>query len=162
TNVRFIETPRNGGGRTETLLSFSNVRGLLEDCQSHVNRARKKTSSPPTSHGKVATSPDTIQLPDATAATDVIGDGGIWSPARDLVKQGQLGGLPLAQQHIQAATSGRDRFLRQLELSELCVQAQMHVFAYPIFDDLAKTVDERHLVEWEDTEVIRRIWSGLA
>jgi len=159
TNVRFVEAPRNGGsGQGETLLSFSTVRALLEECQAHVNRARKRKTPPP------PPPPDTVprrgpdDLPDGPGA----GDGGIWSQARALVTQGKLEGLHLAQHHIQAAASGRERFLRQLELSELCVQARMYVFAYPIFDDLAKIVEDRRLVEWEDTEVIRRIWSGLA
>jgi hypothetical protein len=87
---------------------------------------------------------------------------GIWDRALQLAMQGQLEGLRLAQDHIEAAPSGRERFLRQLQLSELCIQAGMHAFAYPILDDLAKIIDGRDLVTWEDQDVIRRTWSGLA
>ena len=38
----------------------------------------------------------------------------------------------------------------------------MHVFAYPILDELGKLVDARDLVTWEDAKVVRRTWSGLA
>jgi hypothetical protein len=38
----------------------------------------------------------------------------------------------------------------------------MHAFAYPILDELGKIVDGRDLVTWEDRDLIRRTWSGLA
>jgi hypothetical protein len=38
----------------------------------------------------------------------------------------------------------------------------MHAFAYPILDELGKIIDARDLLSWEDPELIRRAWSGLA
>jgi len=138
-------------------LSLGAVRKTLEDIQFHVGRALRAKLP--------RTDPSGPGLPAADAA-----DGGgsrssgdrVWVRALELVSQGQLEGLRLAQEHIQKAPSGRERFLRQLQLGELCLQAGMHVFAYPILDDLGKIVDARDLLNWEDPNVIRRTWTGLS
>jgi type VI secretion system protein ImpA len=137
------------------VLSFSGVQKVLEDCQFHVGRALRAKGPRPGagSTAKTGAEPSDIPLP--------TGDG-IWDRALQLVMQGQLAGLRLAQDHIDAAPSGRERFLRQLQLSELCLQAGMHAFAYPILDELGKIIDGRDLVTWEDADVIRRTWSALA
>jgi type VI secretion system protein ImpA len=157
TDVRFVAHTVSGGkSRPVILLSFSKVRKVLEDCQFHVGRAlrekrpREAPGALPPTGGEPSVAP-------------LGGDSdGIWDRALQLVMQGQLEGLHLAQHHIEAASSGRERFLRQLQLSELCIRAGMHAFAYPILDELGKIIDERDLVTWEDADVIRRTWSSLA
>lgn len=144
------------GGRGAALLSFGQARKVLEDCQFQVGRALRAKA--PRQDPKTATAP--AGQPDVTRAVPT-GDG-IWDRALQLVMQGQLEGMRLAQDHIEAAVSGRERFLRQLHLSELCLQVGMHAFAYPILDELGKVIEKRDLASWEDPDVIRRTWAGLA
>lgn len=154
TDVRLVtRSVVDGVERVVGLLSFGKVRTVLEDCQFQVGRALR-TKKPP-SAGSALPAGTEPSIPS-------LGGDEIWNRALQLVMQGQLEGLHLAQHHIEAASSGRERFLRQLQLSELCIQAGMHAFAYPILDELGKIIDARELVTWEDADVIRRTWSGLA
>jgi type VI secretion system protein ImpA len=161
-NVRFVSRRASSGGaeRVETLLGFGRISEVLESCRWLVDRALRAKGPPVAS----ASSPGGTQPSpgDAQPSLSPPGGDGNWDRALQLAMQGQLEGLRLAQNHIDAAPSGRERFLRQLQLSELCIQVGMHAFAYPILDELGKTIDERHLDAWEDREVIRRAWSGLA
>jgi type VI secretion system protein ImpA len=158
-NARFGAAAGDGElAATVRMVSLSDVRKILEECEFQVARAlrtkRGGQKSPP--------GPDPEKIdPSNPDPFRVTGDG-TWDRALQLVLQGQLEGLRIAQGHIQAAISGRERFLRQLQLSELCVRVGMEAFAYPILDELGKTVDKRELVTWEDPEVIRRTWSALA
>jgi type VI secretion system protein ImpA len=154
TDLRFVApAPGGGAARPTMLVAFGDVRKALEDCQFQIGRALRAKGP---RQGTTA--------PGAPASTDDVPDtgDGFWDRALQLVRQGQLEGLRLAQDHIDAASSGRERFLRQLQLSELCIQAGMYAFAYPILDELGKIVDTRDLVSWEDPDLIRRTWSGLA
>jgi len=141
-----------GSDGRAALVSFGDARKALEECQFQVGRALR------------AKAPRDLRPGGQTLPAAVPGasDGdGFWDRALQLVTHGQLEGLRLAQDHIDAASSGRERFLRQLQLSELCIQAGMHAFAYPILDELGKIIDSRNLVTWEDADLIRRTWSGL-
>jgi type VI secretion system protein ImpA len=157
TDTKFVaRTATASGERLTMLVAFGEVRKALEDCKFQVGRALRAKA--PRDAGAGAGSAPGTSDSGALAAT---GDG-FWDRALQLVRQGQLEGLRLAQDHIDAASSGRERFLRQLQLSELCIQAGMHAFAYPILDELGKIIDARDLVSWEDHDLIRRTWSGLA
>jgi type VI secretion system protein ImpA len=153
TDTRFVTT--GSSGRQTALVSFSEARKVFGECQFQVERAIR-TKKPPETTRPIGPGVDGLS-PLASHDADEV-----WDRAHQLVMQGQLEGLHLAQRHIEAATSGRERFLRQLHLSEICIRAGMHAFAYPILDELGKIIDERKLAEWEDVEVIRRTWSGLA
>lgn len=137
-------------------LSFGAVRSTLEEIQFHVGRALREKTPVPQSIPTDGTRGETGSPGWPEAGSEV------WQRALALVSQGQLEGFRLAQAHIESAPSGRERFLRQLQLSELCLQAGMHAFAYPILDELGQTVDERRLHTWEDPSVIRRTWAGLS
>jgi type VI secretion system protein ImpA len=155
TDARFIAHGVAGSlERPAILLSFNRARKVLEDSQFQVGRALR-------AKGPRDARPVSAVGTERTSVSLLSGDG-IWDRALQLVVQGQLEGLRLAQDHIEAASSGRERFLRQLQLSELCIQAGMHAFAYPILDELGKTIDSRDLVTWEDADLIRRTWSSLA
>lgn len=47
--------------------------------------------------------------------------------------------------------SGRERFLRQLQISQLCLATGQFGIAYPILLDLFSEIGERKLLEWEST-----------
>ncbi len=85
----------------------------------------------------------------------------VWGEALSLIRGSRVDGLRLLQAHLANADSGRERFLRQLQLAELSLEAGMHTLAYPLFDELARIIEARALAEWEDASLVRRVWSGL-
>jgi len=158
TDVRVVQPAASASGRPSPLLSFGPVRKVLEDGLFQVGRALRAKGLRSADGGSPA--PAVAGGAESSGGAPATGDA-VWDRALQLVAQGQLEGLRLGQQHIDAASSGRERFLRQLQLSELCIQAGMHVFAYPILDDLGRTIEQRDLANWEEREVVRRTWAGL-
>jgi type VI secretion system protein ImpA len=50
--------------------------------------------------------------------------------------------------------SGRQRFLRQLKISQLCLATGQFSIAYPILRDLFAEIEQRKLLEWESTKFL--------
>jgi type VI secretion system protein ImpA len=50
--------------------------------------------------------------------------------------------------------SGRGRFLRRMQLAQICIYSNRHAIAYPILQDLAQEIDIRKLENWEQPEAI--------
>ena len=50
--------------------------------------------------------------------------------------------------------SGREKFLRQLRISQLCLVTGQFGIAYPILRDLFSEIEDRKLLEWESTSFI--------
>ena len=69
--------------------------------------------------------------------------------------------LAILQGQIDAATSGRERFLRKLELAEVCLQLDRAALAFPLLDELAGTIERAHLEDWEDKALVVRSWMAL-
>jgi type VI secretion system protein ImpA len=69
--------------------------------------------------------------------------------------------LRLLQDLVTNAPSGRTRFLRRLDLAEVCLEAGNPALAFPILDELAATIEQARLEEWEDRGLIVRAWSAL-
>ena len=86
----------------------------------------------------------------------------VWAEALTLTRDSKVDGLRLVQSHLSGATSGRDTFLRQLQLAELSLEAGVYSLAFPVFDELARTIDARKLEEWEDRALIVRVFQGVA
>jgi len=78
-----------------------------------------------------------------------------------LKKRDFAGGLQLLQARSGVASSGRERFIRRLEMAEFCLLGSRQNLAFPILDDLVRTVDEFHLEEWEEKELVTRTWMGF-
>ncbi len=162
---RFVSrrTLPNGHERVDTLLSFVRLRELLETAHWLVDKTAKP-KRPVSAAAPVTTStPDASSTTGGGAATSVVvgGDGG-WLGARDLVRQNQVEGLRVLQTRLREATSGRDRFLRKLEFADVCLEAGVHALAFPLYDDVTRTIADRTLVEWEDRQLLLRAWKGLA
>jgi type VI secretion system protein ImpA len=102
-----------------------------------------------------------VQLsPEASTAGSRNGDE-IWNQALDFTRGSRVDGLRLLQSHVAEAPSGRERFLRQLQLAELALEAGIYTLAFPVFDELARTIDTRQLEQWEDRALVARVLSGL-
>jgi len=63
-------------------------------------------------------------------------------------------GLQIMQSEIARQRTGRGRFLRTLQLVQLCVEAGNDAIAQPLIDDVAAAIDAHKLDEWEDSEMV--------
>ncbi len=77
--------------------------------------------------------------------------------AREALKAGQPEkAIAIMKQEVEKQLSGRGRFLRKMQLAETCLSAGKIEVALPIIDDLAFSIENNHLDEWEDREVVAR------
>ncbi len=84
-----------------------------------------------------------------TAPPDVL------DTARELMARGHLPqALQLLMRDAAQQPSGRARFLRRLQMAQLCVGAGQGKVAYPVLEELVKEIDQRQLEEWEATDMI--------
>jgi type VI secretion system protein ImpA len=75
--------------------------------------------------------------------------------ARELMARGHLAqALQLLMRDAAQQPSGRARFLRRLQMAQLCVGAGQGKVAYPVLEELVKEIDQRQLEEWEGAEMI--------
>lgn len=61
-------------------------------------------------------------------------------------------GFEILFRDIQSQASNRGRFIRRMQLVELCSNSGKDEIAQPILDDLAAALDNHKLEEWEDPE----------
>jgi type VI secretion system protein ImpA len=147
-DVRFVE-PRSDGG-SQPMLSFASLRQVLDDAQLQVAAVVRAASS-----DERKTPTGTVERPIAAAEEEGVGD------ALQLVRDGHIDGLRLAQARVSAAPSGRERLLRQLQFAELCLEARVPTLALPLFREITRIIKERGLETWEREDVILRAWRGL-
>jgi type VI secretion system protein ImpA len=103
---------------------------------------------------------ESITSPEQVAADDAPPDP--WDQAREAVGAGRVAeGLLILQQAMGRAATGRERFLRALQLTELCLMARQDRLALPLAEDLARLIDEFRLEQWESPELIARAWGAL-
>ena len=75
--------------------------------------------------------------------------------ARELMARGHLPqALQLLMRDAAQQPSGRARFLRRLQMAQLCVGAGQGKVAFPVLEELVKEIDQRQLEEWEATDMI--------
>jgi type VI secretion system protein ImpA len=78
--------------------------------------------------------------------------------AKEVLRAGQADkALEIMQQELARQQSGRGRFLRKLQLVELCASAGKDAIAQPMLDDLAAAVDTYKLEDWEDHELVAQV-----
>jgi hypothetical protein len=78
--------------------------------------------------------------------------------ARDLADSGRIdAAIELLDRARQSARCRRDRFLRQLELVEVCIRGRLIGVARPLLDELADELGARSLEEWEDPALCSRV-----
>jgi len=63
---------------------------------------------------------------------------------------------------IQMQSSNRGKFIRKLQLVEVCTNGGKDEIAQPILDDLAAAVDNHKLEEWEDPEWVASALATIA
>jgi Type VI secretion, EvfE, EvfF, ImpA, BimE, VC_A0119, VasJ len=164
-DARFVERRvlPSGAERVETLLAFGRVRETLDTAAWIVEKTAK--TKRPASSGDRADMPAVNGVAPSDAPTVTAASNGSdvgWLEARDLVRRNQVDGLRAMQARLGEAQSGRDRFLRKLEFAEVCLEAGVPALAFPLYEDVARTIQQRSLPEWEDRFVLLRAWKGLA
>lgn len=63
-------------------------------------------------------------------------------------------GIELLMRELAQERSGRARFHRKVQLTQLCVSTGNDAIAYPILQDLAAEVERRKLEDWESPDLI--------
>jgi type VI secretion system protein ImpA len=77
--------------------------------------------------------------------------------ALDEARNGNLeAALQTLVHQISQEGSGRGRFTRRMQLAQICVLSNRHAVAYPLLQDLAREIEERHLEDWEGPETIAK------
>jgi type VI secretion system protein ImpA len=75
--------------------------------------------------------------------------------AKDMIRRGQLPqAIQLLVRDAAQQPSGRARFQRRLQVAQLCVSAGQNKVAHPVLEELVKEIDQRHLEEWESSDMI--------
>jgi type VI secretion system protein ImpA len=67
----------------------------------------------------------------------------------------------ILQQDIARQRSGRERFRRKMQLVEMCASTNKQNIAQPILDDLAASIENHKLDEWEDPHLVAAALSTL-
>lgn len=75
--------------------------------------------------------------------------------ARDLMGRGQLPqAIQLLMRDAAQQPTGRARYLRRLQIAQLCMSAGQGKVAFPVLEEIVKEFDQRQLEEWEGSEMI--------
>ncbi len=62
--------------------------------------------------------------------------------------------LETMRNEIESAPSGRGRFLRELQVAELCIQANVKEIAQPFLEHIKETIEEFKVTQWEDRALV--------
>jgi type VI secretion system protein ImpA len=104
--------------------------------------------------------PQIIVAPSAASAMTASGSNGNGAPdALDRAQQAARSGrvqeaIELLSREIAQERSGRARFMRKVQLAELCLSVKHESIAYPILEELAEEIDRRKLEEWEESSTL--------
>jgi len=79
----------------------------------------------------------------------------VYITALQALRQGQeRKAFEILQQDIARQRSGRERFRRKMQLVEMCASTSKQNIAQPILDDLAATIENHKLDDWEDPGLV--------
>jgi type VI secretion system protein ImpA len=62
--------------------------------------------------------------------------------------------MSILSREISLERTGRGRFLRRVQLAQVCLSARKEPIAYPILRDLSGEIEHRKLDEWESAELL--------
>jgi type VI secretion system protein ImpA len=75
--------------------------------------------------------------------------------AKEALRAGQADkAVEIMQKEVARQQSGRGRFLRLMQLAQLCVSAGKEAIVQPLLDDLAAAIEAHKLEDWEDREMV--------
>ncbi len=104
---------------------------------------------PESEHVSNVPSPEPVAKAAEEAPPDVL------TVARELTARGKLSqAIQLLMRDAAQQPSGRARYLRRLQIAQLCVGAGQGKVAHPVLEELVKEIDQRQLEEWEASDMI--------
>ena len=123
--------------------------GLLGRDRAPPNRLRPpgRPSQPPLSRRRSPCGRGQIEV---TAEAAALADSGRGADA-----------VILLERAMAAASSGRDRFLLELHLAEICLRLGSDQVALAFLEDLERQIDGFRLEEWEHRELCARVFATL-
>lgn len=101
--------------------------------------------------------PISIQSPASPIQGELGGNGvtNIFETALQLAQKGSLAEAIHSLVHQNSRSdSGREKFVRRLQVSQLCMQTGQEAVAYPILQDLFSEIERRELLDWESTDFL--------
>jgi type VI secretion system protein ImpA len=78
-----------------------------------------------------------------------------------LRKNDKARALEVMRNEIESQPSARGKFLRQLQVAELCIQASAKEIAQPFFDDVKAKIKDFRVAEWEDRALVVQALADL-
>jgi type VI secretion system protein ImpA len=82
--------------------------------------------------------------------------------ATEAMRQGQpQKAFEILCKEVERQRSGRGRFLRKLQLAQLCIGAGKDAIAQPLLDDIAASLETHKLEDWEDREMVAGVLAFL-
>jgi type VI secretion system protein ImpA len=78
-----------------------------------------------------------------------------------LRKNDKARALEVMRNEIESQPSARGKFLRQLQVAELCIQASSKEIAQPFFDDVKAKIKDFRVAEWEDRALVVQALADL-
>jgi type VI secretion system protein ImpA len=82
--------------------------------------------------------------------------------ATEAMRQGQpQKAFEILCKEVERQRSGRGRFLRKLQLAQLCIGAGKDAIAQPLLDDIAASLENHKLEDWEDREMVAGVLAFL-
>lgn len=105
--------------------------------------------------------PKTLQLPDPVATLLRDQPTGAWADAEALLSTDEPRAIALMTRLAATELSGRDRFQRKLMLAGICLRRQRDRLAQVLLEELNEQVEKHKLDEWEQPELVGRVWSQL-
>ena len=146
----------------------SEAKEAIEDCrrllQSLVNRKRQEEPDPSQKVDSSAPGASPSGAPSiipGSVGSDEADGAGTWREAEDMVRQGKVREGLAQMTQLAAREYGRAHFQHRLRLAEICLSIKRERLAIAILEELAKTIDERHLESWESPELLGRVWGRL-
>lgn len=77
--------------------------------------------------------------------------------AQEAMRAGQQQkAVEILQREVEHALNGRTRFLRKMQLAQICIAAGKDSIAQLLLEDVATAIDTHKLDDWEDRETIAR------
>lgn len=94
---------------------------------------------------------------DASATDTAVHEADVYELALNAVRSGQPeSAIQMLARQTAQETSGRGRFLRNIQLAQICHAAGHSSIAYPILHSLADEIASRNLEKWEAPELLAR------
>ena len=153
--------PPDGISLVETKDAFTECRRIVDGivrARTPAEAAREKANGRPAEgspHGKSA---GIAGLPEAANGA---GDES-WAAAEQLARAGDTD-LALASMTALASRelNGRTRFQRKLLLAGICLDTGRARLGRAILEELAELIDKHNLEQWESTDMVSAVWTGL-